>query len=114
MPLGAPGEGREATLISKTPTPNMALISPRSSIGPRAGDRDDEQTSVDDVFFFLFFFFYRLINKKIVFFFFFFLLSPDHRQRIGWGAISTALHMKYINILYNSLKYCIVYIRHIK
>ena len=40
------------------------------------------------------------------FFFFFFLLSPDHRQRIGWGAIYTALHMKYINILYNSLKYC--------
>ena len=36
-------------------------------------------------------------------------------QTIGWGAISTALHiMKYIYILYNSLKYCIVYIRHIK
>ena len=58
------------------------------------------------------------IHLGFFFFFFFFffkcLLSPDHRQRIGWGAISTALHMKYINILYNSLKYCNVYIRHIK
>ena len=43
-------------------------------------------------YFFFFFFFYKC------------LLSPDHRQRIGLGAISTALHMKYINILY-SLKY---------
>ena len=114
MPLGAPGEGREATLISKTPTPNMALISPRSSIGPRAGDRDDEQTSVDDVVCLFFLFFLSFNKNPFFFFFFFFLLSPDHRQRIGWGAISTALHMKYINILYNSLKYCIVYIRHIK
>ena len=54
------------------------------------------------------------INLFSIFFCVKCLLSPDHRQRIGWGAISTALHMKYINILYNSLKYCIVYIRHIK
>ena len=58
------------------------------------------------IIFFLLFFFFNFDVKC--------LLSPDHRQRIGWGAISTALHMKYINILYNSLKYCIVYIRHIK
>ena len=52
-------------------------------------------------FLFVFFFFQR------------FLLSPDHKQQIGWGAISTALHiMNYIYILYNSLKYCTVYIRH--
>ena len=38
-------------------------------------------------------------------------MSSDHRQQIGWGAIFTALHiMKYIYILYNSLKYCLVYI----
>ena len=42
MPLGPPGEGREATLTSRAPTP-------RSLIGPRVGARGDERTSVDDV-----------------------------------------------------------------
>ena len=58
---------------------------------------------------------YLLIYLIIIFFFLKVLLSPDHRLRIGWGAISIALHiMKYIYILYNSLKSCIVYVRHIK
>ena len=75
---------------------NLKLSSPTGEIGEEKCLRLRNFS----MWFFFFFFFFYFVN--------FCLLSPDHRQRIGWGAISTALHnMKYINILYNSLKYCI-------
>ena len=48
MPLGPPGEGRQATLTLKTPTPYGADL-PEVSHRAKGRDRDDEWTSVDDV-----------------------------------------------------------------